>query len=422
MIAPKRLILFIAEAVTLAHLARPLALALGLDPARYEIVVACDPRCRWLTDKYPLDVRPIASISGEAFLRALAWGRPVYSAAMLRAYVGDDLRLLGEVRPDLVVGDFRLSLSVSARIAGVPYMTISNGYWSPYVGMRYPVPSLPITRFAPLPLASLLFNLVRPLAFSLHARPLNTVRREYGLPSLGADLRRTYTDADWVAYADLPGLFPMQRAPANHRSIGPIVWAPPVEPSEWWQSLSTDRPLIYVTMGSSGRASLLPAVLASLAPLAVTVVAATAGNPIPGEVPRNCRVAAYLPGDEMARRAALVICNGGSPTTQQALTAGVPVLGIAENLDQFLNMTGIEQAGAGLTLRVDRFDPAHLRRDVQRLLAEPAFADAAGRIAKACAALDVRGSFSELVDEILGRTGGASGHRAQGACATSSLV
>lgn len=54
---------------------------------------------------------------------------------------------------------------------------------------------------------------------------------------------------------------------------------------------------------------------------------------------------AYLPGNQAAARADLVVCNGGSPTTFQALSEGVPVLGIPGNLDQFLNMHYLERYG-----------------------------------------------------------------------------
>ena len=40
-------------------------------------------------------------------------------------------------QPDLVIGDFRLSLSVSARVAGVPYIAIANSWWSPFGRPRF---------------------------------------------------------------------------------------------------------------------------------------------------------------------------------------------------------------------------------------------------------------------------------------------
>src|SRR5262249_29286866 len=126
--------------------------------------------------------------------------------------------------------------------------------------------------------------------------------------------------------------------------------------------------LVYVTLGSSGQAALLPRVLDALAPLPVAVVAATAGNVTPAAIPANAHVTGFLPGEVVVRRASLVICNGGTPTSPQALAAGVPVLGIAGNLDQFLNMHGVQAARAGTLLRADRVDRDVLRAQAAILL------------------------------------------------------
>jgi UDP:flavonoid glycosyltransferase YjiC (YdhE family) len=136
------------------------------------------------------------------------------------------------------------------------------------------------------------------------------------------------------------------------------------------------------------------------------VIAATAGKVAVSNVPENARVADYLPGEEAARRASLVICNGGSPTSQQALVAGVPVIGIASNLDQFLNMQGITAAGAGALLRADRFDAAALARCVETMLQNPQATTAASRIAGDFARYDAAEKFNCLLSEILTPTSG----------------
>lgn len=366
----RKKILFMAEAVTLAHVGRPLSLALGLAEEAHEVHFACADGYDFCFKQTPFRRWRIDSISSQQFLRALAGGKPVYTESTLQGYVEDDLRLLKVVQPDLVIGDFRLSLSVSARLQRIPYITISNAYWSPYVRPHYTVPKLPLTGVLPIWLANPLFRLIRPLAFASHAAPLNRVRRRHGLPSLGSDLRRTYTDADRTLYADIPQLFPPHGMPAAHDYLGAVIWAPPLDLPDWWQrpELSSGRPIVYVTLGSSGQGQLLPRVLRALAPLPVTVLVATAGTIRVDAVPPNAFVAPFLPGDAAARRASLVICNGGSPTSQQALTAGVPVIGIAGNLDQFLNMHGITGAGAGLLLRADRFQETTLRHAATRML------------------------------------------------------
>jgi UDP:flavonoid glycosyltransferase YjiC (YdhE family) len=370
-------VLFLAEAVTLAHVARPVTLARSLDPTAYEVCLAAHPRYNAVFGDLPFPLRPIQSIPVEQFLGALARGAPVYDADTLSAYVEEDLAVLRAFRPDVVVGDFRLSLAVSARLAGVRYLTITNAYWSPYARQRFPLPDLPLTRRLGVPLARALFRLARPLAFALHARPLNAVRRRYGLPSLGRDLRRVYTEADEVLYADVPELVPTFDLPANHHYLGPVLWSPAVALPAWWDHVPGDRPVVYVTPGSSGRSDVLALVLRALADLPVSVLAATAGRVRLGEAPANAFVADYLPGEAAAAQARLVVCNGGSPTTQQALAAGTPVLGIAGNMDHYLNMGYVRRAGAGEVLRAGTVTEKAVRTAARRLLEDARAASAA---------------------------------------------
>ena len=393
-------ILFVAEAVTLAHVARLIVLAQGLDRDRYDVFMACHARYQRFFVDEPWQTLPLDSISSQQFLRALASGSPVYDAATLRRYVTEDLALIERVQPDLIVGDFRLSLSVSARLAGIPYATVTNAYWSPHYQMRrFPLPVLPLTRFLPLPVASQVFSLAQPFTFRLHCQPLNCVRKENGLPGLGSDLRRVYTDADHVLYADVPQMFPIDPLPAHHHYLGPILWSPPVALPDWWHHLPTDKPIIYLTLGSSGAASLLPTVLQSLADLSVTVIASTAGANLPGPPPSNACVADYLPGTEAASRAQLVVCNGGSLTSQQALAAGVPVLGIASNMDQFMNMEAVVKAGAGVMLRADRLDSKSIQAAVKNALDLPAFRQRSAELRLVVGELEAASVFAQLTDD-----------------------
>lgn len=364
-------ILFFAEAVTLAHLARPIALARGLAGSPYEPFIACDARYDHFLQKEAANPLPLASISSAQFLQALATGSPVYDLPTLRRYVRDDLALIDRIGPDLIVGDFRLSLSVSARLAKIPYAAITNAYWSPHYRLdTVPLPVLPMTRFLPVPLAHRLFNLACPLAFALHSRPLNRLRVENGLEPLGHDLRRVYTDADFTLYADDPTLFPIPALPERHRFLGPVLWSPSVPVPAAWSDIDTRRPTVYLTMGSSGDARVANTLYQALGGLDVNLIAATAGATLAGPHPPNVYPSDYVPGEAAAARSQLVVCNGGSPTSQQALAAGVPVLGIAGNMDQFLNMQGLVASGVGTLLRADRLGQARVRETVRRMLVD----------------------------------------------------
>jgi UDP:flavonoid glycosyltransferase YjiC (YdhE family) len=283
----------------------------------------------------------------------------------------------------------------------VPYAAVVNAYWSPYADISYPVPDLPFTRFTGLKLGQKLFNLVRPFAFAQHARPLNQVRGYYGLPPLGNDLRNVYTCGDYTLYADLPEVVPTRHAPGNHRYIGPILWSTHTPLPEWWESLPDDKPIVFVSLGSSGEANLLPMVLRVLSGLPVTVIAATACKIELQNLSSNVFAAEYLPADIASKRSALVISNGGSLTTYQAMAGRAPVIGICSNMDQLLNMSFVERLGAGITLRARRTNSAEIYSAANTILQNPSYAQAASQVSQALLRYDAGQHFRDVIAEIL---------------------
>lgn len=399
--ADKPVILLVAEAVTLAHFGRIATLAKSLDASRFNVVVASDPRYGKLEPKLPL--QSLHSIPTRQFEQSLAAGRPVYDAATLVRYVHHDLDLLDRIQPDLVVGDFRLSLAVSAPLRKIPYAAIVNAYWSPWADIRFPVPDLPFTRLLGVGLAQKIFDRVRPFAFKAHARPLNQTRRYFGLPAISGDLRQAYSWSDATLYPDLPDLVPMRALPPAHHFIGPVLWSSGGPLPAWWSQIPADRPLVFLSLGSSGRSDFLATALRALAGLPVTLVVATAGKTGPVASGAQVFFAAYLPIEAVCARARLVICNGGSLTAYWALKYGVPVLGVCTNLDQMLNMAAIERQGAGLGLRAQGVTGNQLRDAARRLLdpAGPAM-PAANGFATRMKQMEGTGAFQAVIEKVLG--------------------
>ena len=397
----RKKVLFIAEAVTLSTVVRPATLARALDPGRYDVLFAMAPRFGRLLPDLPFPVRALASVGPESFLEKLAAGSPLYRTETLREYVKEDLEVIRSFSPDVVVGDFRLSLSISARLAGVPYLAITDSCWSPYAREALVLGENPMRRVIGPGAASIVFRLLKPVALAYHAHALNRIRREHGLPDLGRDLRHLFTDADHVLYADVPELTPVFGAPPRHHYLGPVLWSPPVPLPVGWDRLPPGLPVIHVSLGSSGRADLLPEILDALEALPVSVVAATAGRVRLARVPRNAIFAEYLPGARVLARAQLSICNGGSPATQQALAAGVPVLGITGNMNQILNMRAVAAAGAGAALHATAATGPAVREAAVRLLSDPAYASAASSLQRTFQRYDTPGRFREIVEGVL---------------------
>jgi UDP:flavonoid glycosyltransferase YjiC (YdhE family) len=397
----RKRILFFAEAVTLAHVARPLTLAQSLDGASYEVHLASAKRYDFAFEKTSFQRWEIASITSGEFLQALAAGSRLYGYRTLQGYVEDDLRVIRAVRPDLIVGDFRLSLAVSAPLANVTYAALANAYWSPYViANSFPLPELPITRVLGYRLTNACFQLLQPLIFAYHARPLNRLRRRYGFPRLGS-LLDVYTHGDYTLYADLPDLIPTRNLPSNHRFLGHVDWSPDIPLPDWWDEIPAGIPVVYVNLGSSGPVRLLSTICGALAELPVTVVMATAGRWQPGSLPANVKSCDYLPGNAAVRRAALVICNGGSPSVYQSLRDGVPVIGIPANMDQLLSMKAVERTQTGILLRAGDLTAESLRAAVTKIMNNEIYNDTARQFKQRLAQMNAVERFRSFLTEVL---------------------
>jgi UDP:flavonoid glycosyltransferase YjiC (YdhE family) len=377
----KERILFVAENVTLAQVVRLVVLARSLDPARYEIHFASSSFEPMVFDGLPFERHSLFTLEKSAVEKALAAGKRLYEKKALLGYVQADLEVIQSVQPSLIVGDFRLSLSISAPVSRIPHATLINAYWSPFRReQRFPVPDHPIIRLLGEELTEQYFPKAIGKVFDHFAAPINAVRKRYGLPRVGS-LQQVLVQGDYTLYPDTPRLVPTEGAPAHHGYLGPVLWSPPVAFDE--RSLTGDdsRPLVYVTLGSSGSTQVLPNLMSALGSLPVRVLLATAGRAELGSLPKNVTAHAFVPGDQVARQAALVISNGGSTTGYQALAEGTPVLGLPSNLDQFLATQAIERTGAGLRVKARAASEAALRHAVVTLLSEPSYTRAAQSVA-----------------------------------------
>jgi len=397
-------VLFVVEAVTLAQVVRLWTLAQALDPSLYEIHFASarfDERI-FGAGGVPLRRWPIRSLAPEVVDAAVAAGKRIYERQTLAGYVEEERALLRAIRPAVVVGDLRLSLAVSAPLEKVPHVALINAYWSPHaVRDAFPLPDHPIVRVLGERIAARYFPLALPKVFAHFARPVNALRQQHGLPPVGS-LPEVLLHGDATIFPDVPSLVPTAGAPPNHHYLGPVLWAPRVPLPAWWPALEADRPTAYVTMGSSGRTDRLGVVLRAIVRRGFQAIVATAGRvQVPEGLP-HVYVSDLIPGDAAAARASLVVCNGGSTTGYQALAAGRPVIGIASNLDQYLAMTAVEKAGAGVLLRAGSVDEAGVLAALEKVAGDPAYTRAAAGIARSFAEWDSAARFAALMADLTG--------------------
>jgi MGT family glycosyltransferase len=153
-----------------------------------------------------------------------------------------------------------------------------------------------------------------------------------------------------------------------------------------------------------GQERVLQTVLDGLAELPVDVVVTTgrAVDPSALRAPANATVRGFVDHAELLPEAALVVGHGGQATTVRALAHGVPTLVIPMHpmLDQPMIGRALAAAGAGLTLPKTA-PAAAIRHAVERLLHEPAFAHAAGRIGEELRAQNGAAAGADEIERLL---------------------
>ncbi len=392
-----RRLLFVGEEVTLAHVTRPLVLASALDHNKFEILFACGDRYKALIKTAGYKVFSLPSISSDTFLERLAKGEPIYTYNELEEYINAEINLFSEISPDLIIGDFRISLGITADILKVPYISLSNAHWSPYSTQPFPIPEHKLVKILGIGITKIFLPKVLPFIFWHHARSFNTLRKSFGLSPVG-NLRHMYTHGTWSLYTDIPSIAPTNKLPSNHKYIGPVLWSPDIPLPEWWNELPEHKIIIYITMGSSGDTNLLKHIIEALKNTSFVSVVATAGR-IRINSSSNIFVADYLPGLKVIEQASAVICNGGNATAYQALSLGVPVLGFPSNADQFFTMASIQRNGAGILLRPVEVSKEKIKQAVNNIVYNKKIKNSAEKLAKEISFYDAKKLFANFITD-----------------------
>ena len=158
-----------------------------------------------------------------------------------------------------------------------------------------------------------------------------------------------------------------------------------------WPDTPADAPLIYVTMGTVfNNPELFQIVLAALRELDVRVLVTVGpdGDPaVVGPQPPRVRVERYVPQALVLPRCNVVVSHAGSGTVLATAALGLPQLCLPQGADQFLNAASVESAGSGISLMPNDGNADAVRDAVARLLVEPSFRAAAGRVSRSIASM-----------------------------------
>ena len=363
---------------TFSHLSRPLAVAAELRSQGHEVLFAGEsPKTSYIA-KQGFEVLPLAEPDPDQLYGNIRAGKLRFIADdELERLIEADLELYKQAKPDVILADGRFSSAVSAQLAGITHAAIVNVSSTEYRALPY----VPIFDKIPAPGGSGMRTALDRVNLALEMRIFDTVMSSFSRWSRKHGLKHRVTATNCLAgvnltlLPDVPEYFPTRNLPANYKYVGPINWTTDTPPPEWWPLEDDGRPLIYLTMGTTGTPELFRAVYEALVSEPYRIVATTGGQ-LEGFPPaENFHHAVFINGGLVLEQSRMVICHGGNGTIYQALGHATPILGMPTIPDQAYNMRRVSALGLGISMDAKQViaKPEDFRAAVRELLDNPGY-------------------------------------------------
>ena len=200
----------------------------------------------------------------------------------------------------------------------------------------------------------------------------NAVLKDLGLKTekniFNDFLERTNT----VFATTVPGLdYPRSDMPKNVKYLGPILPEAKsdfVEP-EWWHELQDERKVILVNQGTIATdiSELIIPTVQALKDENVLLIAVPVNVEI-ADLPKNVKVAEFIPFGNVLPYVDVMVTNGGFGATHMALAHGIPMVSSGGSEDKMEVSTMVAHAGCGINLKKLRPLPKKIKAAVKLVL------------------------------------------------------
>jgi UDP:flavonoid glycosyltransferase YjiC (YdhE family) len=374
---------------TLSHISRPLVVAKELRKRGHDIIFAGhNPKDRFIKNE-GFEVLALDQLDpGELFGRIRKGELRFIKDEELEKMVEDDRKLFKEVQPDLVLTDGRFSAPLSTGIENLKHAAIVNVSSTEYRALPYIpffawIPSWLIKQESnPRMMLDILNLKLEMFVFDNTTSIFKRLSKKYNLHNM-VTATNCLTGKDITLLADISEYFPTRNLPANYHYIGPLTWKSTSPLPSWWPPEKNDKPLIYVTMGTTGISDFFHKAYELFKASEMTAIITT-GAQVSDLTNINGKiyVEPFIDGDLAMEASDLVVCHGGNGTIYQALQHGKPIIGIPTIPDQKFNMRRVESLGIGRMLSWEQFvkEPESLLELIKAIKREKSFYQNASRM------------------------------------------
>ncbi len=285
------------------------------------------------------------------------------SEAELERVLRQQIALIEQYEPDMVMGDASMTLNMAAEYCQVPCVKIVNGYMTKYYAVPRPLPSIhplaPLFRVLPNWIRKPATQLGEHVLLRLAHRPFATLRSKYGLTK-----RRSFLDeleGQTTLICDLPELFPQKQLPSNAMIVGPLFYHKRDEDSDLSELLSDSKKNILVSLGSTGELEHFQWLCDERCAEFNIIVSGRNAELLQGPHIRSRR---FINHNLLLPKVDVLLCHGGNGTIYQALSHAVPIVACPNFFEQEYNMQRVElmQLGASLSPKASVSEALHCLR------------------------------------------------------------
>ncbi|MFA7183657.1 MAG: nucleotide disphospho-sugar-binding domain-containing protein, partial [Victivallales bacterium] len=105
----------------------------------------------------------------------------------------------------------------------------------------------------------------------------------------------------------------------------------------------------------------------------------------------------FVPAQKINAMADVVICHGGQGTVQTAMNSGTPLVGVAMQQEQFINLSNIAARGAGIRIPLAKWNSENIREAVNKIISDKAFKQAALKLQERMKKMDGEKNSAEII-------------------------
>lgn len=232
---------------------------------------------------------------------------------------------------------------------------------------------------------------------------INRYRKTWGLPPLSR-INDAFSPFAQISQQNAEFDFPRRELPQCFHYVGPIRSQARATVAFPWEKLNGD-PLIYASLGTVNQHSrVFHKIAKACAGLDAQLVLSLGGAGNLEDfrrLPGSPLVVQFAPQIELLDRAAVTITHGGLNTTLESLAAGVPLVAIPINFDQFGVSARIRWTGTGEFIKPRKLTAGRLRSAVTRVLRDPCYRESARKMRDSIQATNGAERCAQIIEQVI---------------------